>query len=178
MRFNYIYVLLLGFSASCAPLWSSPGTLAKLHGRDEMDVQNASPHKGLKTGAIAGLSMAGIIGASIGITEYISSLYHRFSGKKTEGQNEVDENKFHRDRVLADEDFQGAGLDVVLDLVEKYAQKQETPVPLAETLVPKSESDDESEQETGTDEIEKTEEMALPLPRLPGHPPLSEFAGR
>jgi hypothetical protein len=142
-----------------------------------MDVQNANPHKGLKTGAIAGLSIAGIIGASIGITEYISSLYHRFSSGKTMGQNEVDENKFHRDRVIADEDFQDAGLDAVLDLVEKYGHKQETPVALEEPVVPQTESDEESEQEIGTDEIRETEEKPLPLPRLPGHPPLSEFAG-
>jgi hypothetical protein len=178
MRFNYVYVLLLGVSASCAPLSSSPGTHGKLHGRDEIDVQTTSPHSGLKTGAIAGLSIAGIIGASIGITEYISSLYHRLSGGKIESQNDVDGNKFQRDRSLADEDFQDAGLDVVLTLVEKYAQKQETPVPLVETVVPKSESDEESERETGTDEIKKVEEMPLPLPRLPGHPPLSEFEGR
>ena len=174
MRINYIYVLLLGVSASCAPLSSSPGTHGKLHGHDEMDVQTASPHNGLKTGAIAGLSIAGILGASIGITEYISSLYHRFSGGKMESQNDVEGNKFQRDRSLADEDFQDAGLDVVLNLVEKYAQKQETPV----AVVPKNESDEESERETGTDEIKKIEEMPLPLPRLPGHPPLSEFEGR
>jgi hypothetical protein len=178
MRVNYVYVLLLGVSASCAPLSASPDPHGKLHGRDEMDVQTTSPHSGLKTGAIAGLSIAGIIGVSIGMTEYISSLYHRYSGGKMESQNDVDGKEFQRDRLLADEDFQDAGLDVVLNLVEKYAQNQETPVALAETVVPKSESDEESEREMGTDEIRQIEEMRLPLPPLPGHPPLSEFAGR
>jgi hypothetical protein len=178
MRFHFIYLLALGNAVSCLPHSSFPQESAKLEGRDEMKMQETNPHSMLKASAIAGLSLAGIIAASIGATEYISSLYHCFSKGKIESQNEMGDQKFNRDRQLVDEDIQDAGIDIVLDLIEKYAHEREMAVTPAETLVDESERDEDSEPEAVTTPIEKRIDVALPLPRLPGHPPLSSFTHR
>jgi hypothetical protein len=175
MRFNFIYLLAVGNAVSCLPHSSFPDENAKLQGRGEVDVQDTNPNGALKASAVAGLSLAGIIAASIGATEYISSLYHRFSKGKIESLNETGDKKFNRDRQLVDEDIQDAGIDIVLDLIEKYAHERETAVMPAETSVGESERDEDSESEAATTTVEKRVDMALPLPRLPGHPPLSSF---
>jgi hypothetical protein len=173
MRFNFIYLLAAGNAVSCLPHSSEES--AKLQGRGEMNAQDKNPHSVLKASAVAGLSLAGILAASIGATEYISSLYHRLSKGKIDSQNETGDKNFNRDRQLVGEDIQDAGIDIVLDLIEKYAHERETAVMPAETSVGESERDEDSEPETATTTVEKSLDMALPLPRLPGHPPLSSF---
>lgn len=180
MRVNCIYLLALGVSVSCLPHSSFPeeSTKLQLQRRGEVKVKDSNPHGMLKGSAIAGLSLAGLIAASVGATEYISSVYHRFSKGKIESQNDIGDNKFSRDRMLADEEFQNDGIDMVLNLIEKHAHEREEPVETEDPRVNESEREEDSKPEAvtaPTTAAEESVDIVLPLPRLPGHPPLSSL---
>jgi hypothetical protein len=155
-------ILLIGAAAataSCTPLPSPNG---------DSDILPR-----VQTGAIVSLSLAGIIGAAIGLTEYASTLYHRLAQRKIEQENVAFKQHFNRVRKMTDIEVQAEGTDVVLDLVEKFLRRNETEeVELESTLA----GDDEimgHDNEFSARDID--ERPPMPMPRLPGHPPLSNL---
>lgn len=77
-----------------------------------------------KTGAIVSLSLAGVAGLSIGLIEYFSSFVNRIKGKSLEHENIVAEENLGRSRKKLDREYQNAGMDILLDLVEKSSLKK------------------------------------------------------
>jgi hypothetical protein len=129
--------------------------------------------KAVKAGVIVSASMAGIIGASIGLTEYLTNVYHRWAKNKMERETKDSDNALSRERKLTETTFQNTGTDVVLSLVERYLEKQRKKE--AEVMVDTKLVEPEVEQaRVADDEIDPSP----PMPRLPGYPPLSETAQR
>jgi hypothetical protein len=74
---------------------------------------------------------------------------------------------------MTDIEVQAEGTDVVLDLVEKFLRRNETEeVELESTLA----GDDEvMGHDNGFSARDIDERPPIPMPRLPGHPPLSNL---
>jgi hypothetical protein len=101
-------------------------------------------------------------------------MYHRWAQGKMERENVAFEQHFNRVRKMTDVHVQAEGTDVVLDLVEKFLRRNETEeVELESTLA----GDDEIVGDDNAFSAWAVDERAppLPMPRLPGHPPLSEL---
>jgi len=197
MRFYVIIALILSLRASCRPLAPSPQGTPE---REDHRPISSQPGSLAQNGLIASLSLAGILGLSIGLTEYISSFVNRFQRTRLEYTNSVMEDTFNRDRVGLDREYQNYGLDILLNLAEKYTGIPNTQEKPKETGVDGKvtdaggvpiDKDDECTNSGPQEDSEKsldnksTEEVMpdtheleyeFPMPRLPGFPPLSEPA--
>jgi hypothetical protein len=202
MRFNLLLFSLLAFRAWCIPI-PIPNT------SEDNDASISSRESGFpqaaQTGAIISLSLAGIVGLSIGLTEYITSFINRFNRTQLDLEKSVEEDTFARDMESLDREYQNSGIDVLLDLVEKYSHnKTDTGNVTYEELpenensgsgeekdrgghkgVPLDKEDEIGKSRPQVDDMEESFESnsvpepvvtGLPLPRLPGFPPLSEPA--
>ena len=87
---------------------------------DGIDIEKRAVHPGIKAGLGFTLSITGLLGASIGLIEYVTTVYNRFHEGTIGHQNKLKTYSEFRERVLADNDFRNAGNDIVLDLIEKY----------------------------------------------------------
>lgn len=87
---------------------------------DGNHIEKRAVHPGIKAGLGVTLSITGLLGASIGLIEYITTVYNRFHEQTIGHQTKLKEIEFRRERVLTDNDFRNAGNDIVLDLIEKY----------------------------------------------------------
>src|SRR5271170_5976624 len=74
--------------------------------------ENQLEHRKSHAGIIAGLSIAGLVGAALGLTEYATTAYARYMKGKLEEENKKKEEDFYADRVLIDNDFKNAGNDI------------------------------------------------------------------
>ena len=113
MHLRHLFILSLTISAVCSPVPLEPKN-------DGDNIEKGAVHPGIKAGFVATLSIAGLLGAAIGLTEYITTVYNRFHKENLNRQNKLEKITFHRERVSTNNDFRNAGNDIVLDLVEKY----------------------------------------------------------
>lgn len=134
---------------------------------------------GVKAGFLISFSLAGLFALAAGVTEYASRLHNRFKKNQIDNQNLLQETNFNRSQKLTENDFRYAGTDVVLDLVEKYVDGKSDKEDEMET---KDEEKKDSmllaEEKTTVDDASIAGTEGLPLPRLPGFPPLSQKIAR
>lgn len=168
MRPQVFLILFTAIRASCAPV-PSPSY-------DDRKLVEKGNHSGIKAALIATFSIAGLLGASIGLTEYITTVYNRYQKDKIERQNGLNDKVFYNERVSADNEFRNTGIDIVLNIVEKYVDgngaKNEVKKDEKKKLaVEEKQVGLEQKWENAEDE---GEEGVLSLPKLPGFPPLSK----
>jgi len=172
MRLRTLLVFLTGTLALCIPV-------PQLIEDNELHIPQSAILPGVKAGFITSLSLAALLALAVGVTEYASRLHNRFKKNQIENQNLLEETNFNRSRKLTEDDFRYAGTDVVLDLVEKYVTRDNgkddemdgsDDVPNESVLL--------AEEKTAVDTASTDRTDGLPLPRLPGFPPLLEIGLR
>ena len=165
MNLRHLFILSISISVVCFPLPLEPYN-------DGYHIEKRAVHPGIKAGLVVTFSIAGLVGASIGLAEYITTVYNRFHQQTISRQNKLKETAFSRERISTDNDFRNAGNDLVLNLVEKYVdgkvgRRGEKEKVMVEGRHTKNETHEE------IDNVKDAGEH-LPLPRLPGFPPLSD----
>jgi len=180
-----ILVLFLSATVSSAPI--TPSTSVSPDAAEPLPQNGVRIHPAVQAGLLATLTTAGVAGISIGLAEYIASVSERWKRKHDKLNHRLEDSNFGRERRLADGAHKNTGLDIVLDLVDRYLE--------GENL--KGESSQKNEASStgatgGSDEIPSPElnhlseeglvetkaAVELPLPRLPGFPPISEQESR
>ena len=172
MRLRTLIVVFFGSIALCTPV-------PQLTGENKVQASQSSFLPGVKAGFVATFSLAGLAALAVGITEYATRLHNRLKQTQIENQNLLYEANFNRSRTLSDVEFRHAGTDVVLDLVEKFANGKKGEHEMDGHSEELKESVVMAEDKTAVDElvVESSEDLP-PLPRLPGFPPLSPPAAR
>jgi hypothetical protein len=184
-----LYVAFWIFAATvyCAPISSVSSSPSDSRQQTTPSARNGIRlHPAVEIGLISSLTAATLAAFSIGMTEYLSSLHDRWTRKLAKLENKANEAKFDRERQHAVDEHQNTGLDIVLDLVESYldtkAHRWQKSNEANRDLVKDAEFKEsltfpEEEGLAGRRQPSTSESM-LPLPRLPGFPPLSEQAPR
>lgn len=187
----------LSLSVSSAPVSTSSST------SDNADATIATPraqgvviHPGVQAGLITTLAAASAAGLSVVFAEYISSVRDRWKRKKIRLDDNLKEFEFERERGLADDDYRNSGLDVVLDLVERYLDANDLGRQSEDGRLERPSGSWEGRNQVGEEDLplrhqpleeevvapreEEPQEPSpeLPLPRLPGFPPLSEQSSK
>ena len=172
MRLRSVLVLFTVTLTLCSPV---PQPIED----NEIQQGQSSVLPGVKAGFLISFSLAGLLALAAGVTEYASRLHNRFKKNQIENQNLLQETNFNRSQKLTENDFRYAGTDVVLDLVEKYVSgKSDQEDEMEGKDEEKKDSMLLAEEKTNVDESSIAGTEGLPLPRLPGFPPLSEKAAR
>jgi hypothetical protein len=197
MHFYVLLAFILSLRATCIPIPAPSQTPPEDHA---ISSPPGSLAQTAKTGVVVSLSLAGLLGLSIGLTEYISSFLDRLRQVQLEDYNSLAEDKFNRDRGELDRGYQNAGLDILLNLAEKYpgntkelenrkeeevdGRGTETGGVSIETeegigkARPQEDLEENFEVKSPEEGVQETPEVEceIPMPRLPGFPPLSEPA--
>ena len=139
---------------------------------DGNHIEKRAVHPGIKAGLGVTLSITGLLGASIGLIEYVTTVYNRFHEQTIGHQNKLKEIEFRRERVLADNDFRNAGNDIVLDLIEKYVDCKDGKRGGKRKLIVEGRNT-RNETHEEIDNVTNAREDP-PLPRYPGFPLLSK----
>ena len=172
MRLRSVLVLFTVTLTLCSPV---PQPIEEY----EIQQPQSSVLPSVKAGFLISFSLAGLLALAVGVTEYASRLHNRFKKNQIENQNFLQETNFNRSQKLTENDFRYAGTDVVLDLVEKYVSGKNDQ---EDEMENKDEETKDSlllaEEKTTVDEASIVGSEGVPLPRLPGFPPLSEKVAR
>jgi len=197
----WLILCALSISVSSAPVPIS------FSNYDNADATIATPrsqgvviHPGVQAGLITSLAAASAAGLSVIFAEYISSLHDRWRRKKIRLDDNLKEFEFERERELTDDDYRNSGLDIVLDLVDRYLDVHPDLTPQNEdgrlerpsgsrggigqveedvlSLGPGHPVEEEVVVIAPKEEEPQEPSPELPLPRLPGFPPLSEQPSR
>src|SRR5579862_4695737 len=117
----YITVLALSSTAACVPVSSVFSTFSDTPDNPVIStLQPRKVHSAVQTGLIASLATAGIAGLGIGLAEYIASLNDRLIRQGIEIDRNVKDVSFDRAMRRVQDDGQNTGLDILLDLIERY----------------------------------------------------------
>jgi hypothetical protein len=165
MNLRHLIILSISISALCFPV-----PLKSYNDGNHIEKRAVNP--GIKAGLVVTLSIAGLFGATIGLVEYLSTVYNRFHKQTIAHQSKLEETAFRRERASADRDFRNAGNDIVLNLVEKYVDgKEGRKGGKRKSIVEERNRKNESHEKV--DNVKDAGED-LPLPKLLAFPPLLE----
>ena len=165
MNLRHLIILSISISALCFPVPLEPYN-------DGNHIEKRAVNPGIKAGLGVTLSIAGLFGATIGLVEYITTVYNRFHKQTIAHQSKLEDTAFRRERISADRDFRNAGNDIVLNLVEKYVDGKDGRRGEKRKLIVE-EGNRKNESHEKADNVKDAGED-LPLPRLLGFPPISE----
>ena len=115
MRFQVFLLLPLALTGTCTPIHDPQDRDYTLQKRELLPIA--------QHGLTFGLSFTAIVAAAIGITEYATSLYHRYKNEKAQQEYSVWEDEFGRQKKEMDKRILTSAQDVVLDLVDKFVKK-------------------------------------------------------
>ena len=165
MNLRHLIILSISICVVCFPVSLEPYN-------DGNHIEKRAVHPGIKGGLWVTLSITGLLGASIGLVEYITTVYNRFHEQTISHQNKLKKTAFRREQVSADNDFRNAANDIVLNLVEKYVDGKDGRRGEKKNLIVEGKNTKNETHEELDNVKDAGEDLALP--KLLGVPPRSE----